>query len=519
MASFFARLSLYFEVWTHKYLQYENQQMKELNAEGKRAEKFLEKKPGAYTVGDLTTATGLPVLESRYALEALMGKYKSRLEVTENGDLIYDFGSKLIRRGEKSFKEKWAGVQSFLWRIFVTFYKAIIAVVLVVYFIIFLIVLIALVVAASASSDGDGIGEGIGDTIGGMFRSIFYFDTHHMGRRYRPRDQWGYPYEHYEPRKTHFPHKDYKTKGNENPKVERLKEKSFIASVYDFVFGPPRVDIDPLDNHKEVATFLRESKGVVSVSELQALAGWTRPEASEFLTTCLTEFDGKAEINENGMLYGEFDDLVRTSQEKNVEVAVEYFWDEYVPEWELTGNSHARNAMIIAMNVFNLGFAGFILSGGLATLPISGIALTVALGWFPLIYSFVFFAVPVLRNFKVSKMKQLQHKENIRKRLMEAIFKKDQEQISLHELTDIANKLRKTEEKLNEKVVKQVIDDFIVEFDGTASVDDQGGVVYDFHELNGEINDIEEIRGKKLLDTNLGKRLQLGYENEDDEEV
>ena len=489
-------------------------QLKEFNQQTQVAEKQLLKKPGAYTVGDIATATGLPVLESRYALEALMTKYKSRLEVTENGDLIYDFGKKMIRRGEKTFKEKFQGVQSFLWRIFTMFYKAMIAVVLVIYFVVFVVILIALVIAASANSDGDGDAGGIFEVIGDMFGSIFHFETHHRNRRYRPRDTWGYPYEHYEPRETHFPHKNHKNKTNENPKIGRLKDKSFIASVYDFVFGPPRVDADPLDNHKEVATFLRSSKGVVSVSELQALAGWERSEASEFLTTCLTEFDGKAEINENGVLYGEFDDLVRTNQKEEAEtMPVEYFWDEYVPEYELTGNSKVRNAMIIAMNAFNFAFAGFVLFNGIPIIPPDMISIAIFLGWFPIVYSFIFFFIPFMRNFRIQKLKRLQHIQNIRKRLMEVIFKKHKEQISLKELTEVANQWRTTEEKLDEKTVNRVVEDFIVDFDGSASVNEQGAVVYDFHQLTSEICDIETIREQKLLDSNLGDRLQLGYED------
>ena len=495
--------------------------MKELNKEAQVAEKHLLSKPGAYTVGDLATATGLPVLESRYALEALMGRYNSRLEVTENGDLIYDFGNKMLRRGKITFKERMQSVLQFLWKGFTFVYKAVIALFLVVYFVIFIVLLIAMVIAASASrdGDGDGIGGGIFEIMRDMFGSIFHFQTHHRNRRYRPRDRWGYPYEHYEPRETHFPHKQHKPKKNENPKIERLKEKSFIASVYDFVFGPPRVDADPLDNRKEVASFLRTSKGIVSVPELQALAGWNRKEASEFLTNCLTEYDGKAKINENGVLYGEFDDLVRTSQEDQAIVPIEYFWDEYVPEYELTGNSTPRNVMIVLMNTFNLAFSGFVLTNGLPIIPPEMFVFTAFLGVVPLVYSVIFFLIPFVRSFHIRRMQKIQHVQNIRKRLMEVVFKKHAEQISLQELTEVANKWRKTEEKLSEKVVQQTLDDFIVDFDGVASVDDQGEVVYDFHQLAGEVIDIEKIRNEKLLDTNLGERLQLGYENLEDNDA
>jgi len=486
--------------------------VKPLSKEAQALEEQLKKQTGAYTLGDFSTITGMPTLETKYALVEMMGRYKSQLSTTENGDLIYDFGEDLQRRDMQPFREKFMGFLQFAWKGFKVFYKALIAVMLVVYFVVFVLLVIALVVAMASANKGDSRGRSSGGgalrIVGSIFESIFWMKTHNK-RRYKPWDKWGYPYEHYEPRRTHLPHKDYKTQPNENPKNERLKEKSFIASIYDFVFGPPRIELHPLKNRQEVASYLRQSKGLISTSEVQALAGWTRGEASEFLTNCISDFDGDATLSQQGTIYGEFDDLIRAKKEDKELTPIEFFWDEYEPEYELTGNSTGKNAAIIAMNAFNLALSGYVLSGGLAVLGLTSVMATVFLGVLPMLYSLVFFLVPAIRSFYVRRMQRKQHIQNIRKRLMKVVFVKHKEKISLIELTDVANKLRKTEEKLDAATVQATLEDFIVDLDGHAEVDENGNVVYDFRQLNRELTEMEEIRDIKILDANIGDELDL----------
>lgn len=488
--------------------------MEPLSKDAEAIEKVIKKKAGAFTLGDIMSSTGLADLESEYGLSELMAKYHSRLHVTENGDLIYDFGSKLLRRDAKSWAERRKAWTDLLWRGFKLFYKSLTAIILVVYFIVFIVILIAMVVALIAGSKGNSRSKG-GNPFGiiaRMFSSIFRFRTHHR-TRYRPWDPWGYPYQHYEPRRTHMPIPDYVTKKGENPKHERQEEKSFIASVYDYVFGPPRIELHPLSNQMEVASYLRQTKGLISTSEVQALAGWTREQASDFMVECLTSFKGKPQISDNGSLYGEFDQLIRT-EKNDAEVApIEFFWDEYEPEYELTGNKKSRDAVITGMNIFNMGFSGFILSGGLGAVLGSatgaGMGALAFLGAFPLLYSITFFAIPFFRSFYIKKKQREQHIQNIRKRLMKVIFTKHKEQISLAELTKVANDWRTTEEILDQKTVQDTLDDFLIDIEGSpTSV--AGDVVYDFHRLNQELTDMEVTRNSKILDSNLGDRLELG---------
>jgi hypothetical protein len=96
------------------------------------------------------------------------------------------------------------------------------------------------------------------------------------------------------------------------PRAFNAGKKHLIASVYDFVFGPPRPKRDPLHLEKTVATYLRQHKGVLVAAELSALGGLTLPEAKTVLTDCVIRYHGDTKISEQAVLYAEFDTLLRS---------------------------------------------------------------------------------------------------------------------------------------------------------------------------------------------------------------
>ena len=108
-----------------------------------------------FTLPEASAMTGLAIDETRDAMETLLNRYVCRLQVSENGDLIYHFGDSLQRRGEKTAAERRRELLAWLWRIFTVVYKAWITVTLVVYFIVFLVIVIAAIVAMSSRQSSD----------------------------------------------------------------------------------------------------------------------------------------------------------------------------------------------------------------------------------------------------------------------------------------------------------------------------------------------------------------------------
>ncbi|SFE56304.1 hypothetical protein [Thermoflexibacter ruber] len=462
-----------------------------------QAEKLLEDRLSSslrtLTLGDVSTLTGLSTDDAKQTLEKLMSKYDCTLKVTEAGDLIYDFGSTLLRRGKKTIAEYWSEIKDFLWKAFQVFFKLWIAVTLVFYFVVFLVVLIAIILAAvfgDSDSDFD-----VGDAVGGlfhalieMFRMIFIWDALTGSTTYYETDSRGYKYKHYAPKSS--------TWSKLSKKNRELPSKSFVVSVYDFVFGPSRVENTLADNLKELATYARKQNGIIVPAEIKGLTGYPSEEADKFMTDSMVHFNGKAEVSEQGVLYADFEDLIRSAANKQVESKVEWFWDEYEPEYEITGNTAGRNAGIIAMNLFNLVLSGVVLgmANDYSELPKW---IEVVFGWIPLTFSTIFFSVPILRTIFILPKRKKRHLNNIRKRLMKVIFHDSDKELPLSALEQAVNAKSAGEEKLSQKQIEQVMNDLIIDLQGEIDVKDNGEIVYRFDKLKTELQEAERLRKAK----------------------
>lgn len=452
--------------------------------------KILEKKlkefKGDFSLTDAAAITGLSIDQAREALDRMMEKYECRLRATDQGDLIYAFGIHPKRRGEKSLKEILSDVAAVLWKAFTVLFKIWIAVTLVVYFVIFLILLVALMVLAASRGDSRRSPVKL-DSIFRMFAAIFRWRTATSTIGYRTgRD--GYTYPRYEPR----------------PAVLNAEKKNFIASVYDFVFGPPRVNLDPLTNEKEVAAYLRKSKGIITPGEMVLLAGMAFEKADTFFSECLSRFKGDPVITEEGVVYGRFDELLRgTGQHQDGQII--YYWDEYEPEYELTGNTAGRNGGIFFMNLFNLSFALYILFGTgkfFAYLnPELMSLIQLVLGWLPLIFSLLFFAVPVGRWFYIRQLRHQREEANIRKRIMRYLFQKPDFSATIDEVLKAVNtpgtdaKLSITaKNQLTREQLEQAINAMMRDYQGEVTLTPEGKAVYVFQRLQRELAVAQAVR-------------------------
>ncbi len=454
-----------------------------------------------FTLPEAAAMTGLSIDETRDAMEVLLNRYVCRLQVSENGDLIYHFGDALQRRGEKTAAERRREVLAWLWQVFTVIYKVWIAVTLVVYFIVFLVIVIAALVAASSrqsSDDRRGQGGAMPIHLGrifDLFFSIFRWRTVTGTIDYQ-RDAQGYRYRHYEPR----------------PAVIKAKKKNLMSAVYDFVFGPPRVALDPLGNEREVAAYLQQHNGIVVTAELSALAGWTLPQAETFLTDCLLRYRGEGKISDDPVLYGQFDALMRGVGE--VEAGeVTYYWDEYEPEYELNGNDAMQNAIIGAMNGFNLLVAFFMAtgdwtawaasSGSLAWLAANPAWMRLVLGWIPFVFSILFFGIPLVRWLQIRTLQQRRQEQNVRKRLFKAIFARRGQPQTVAEVTAAVNRDSEAV-ALTSSTVETVLKQLSLDMPGDMDVSERAEVRFAFPRLAAELDAVSRLRQSRRDDDALG---------------
>ncbi|MCS6821954.1 MAG: hypothetical protein NZ551_08790 [Microscillaceae bacterium] len=466
--------------------------------------KLLEKyKP--FTLNDAVAVTGLHVGSVRRALEILISKYHCALKVTENGDLIYDFGKSLRRRGERTWAEFFQGFLNTLWKIFMIVFKIWIAITLVTYFVVFIVILIVIIVvmlSKASKDDDDSLGNVVGaffNALGEIFKHILTWNTH-TDNYYYVTDNQGYTYRQYEPTPSPLAVID----------KEKKEEKSFVAAVYDFVFGPERAEIHPLANQQEVASYIRKNKGLITTAEIIGLAGWKGEEAEDFLADCVARFNGEPKISENKVLYVDFYELSR-SQNTTQDVPVIWYWDEYEPEYHLNGNDAWTNGGIIFMGVFNLIFGLVFMT--MTMEPVDEVLqgftsqqiyyISLFLGTIPTLFSTIFFTVPILRYFYIQPARYRRVQNNIRKRVMKAIFQHYNEPITLEKLERWINAGK--EASLSTATIKSHMKQLVQDLWGDMEVDSQtGSISYVFNRLRDELNEIERLKSLRKDDIDLG---------------
>jgi hypothetical protein len=425
-------------------------------------ERFLGASKGPVSEADVAAGTGIGVEIVRSALYELMHEYECSLEVREDGALVFDFGDGLQRIGEPSASERLRVFGRWLWKVFSKGYRYSLAFVLVGYAVTFVVLLLAAAIAASAAAKDEGPAEGAFRLVGAIFRGIFEFTTH-SALIYANIDGRGYRHRHFEPK---------------NPILSKQKkehEKAFIASVYDFVLGPDRVQIHDGAQEREVASFVRQNGGVLTVSDVQALSGMSRAEAEKFFARFVARFDGEANITEDGTLVGSFETLLQSSSAEQDE-PVQFFWDEYEPPFELTGNTKGRNVAVALLAGFNLAGAGIVTSGAAAGLA-GGIV--TALGIIPLIIFTLFFALPLMRAPVVWRNNKHQHETNVRKRLYREIFSANEESLRFEDILERANKHRTTEESLALTNLRTLMQDTAHEVGGTYDLNEADELALD----------------------------------------
>ncbi len=447
----------------------------------------LRSAKGRMTVADASAATGMAIEDARTALEHAMHVYVCRLQVTESGEILYDFGRSLVRRGQRTTREVIADIQAAAWKLFTVLFKIWITVTLVVYFVLFVVIVIALLVASQGKDSKRIRLSWIGDLLG----DLFVASSRTMAVVYST-DSYGYR------------HRAYRqTTRADHETVE--PKKRLVQSVYDFVFGPPRPNFDPFANEKEVVAWLRASRGLLTPTEIVALAGWTLDEAETRMADYLTRFGGEADITDDGVLVGRFRSVMMQGDGALEEGTVELFWDEYEAPFEVTGNSKTRNAVIIGMNAFNLVMSFVFLSSAnirdllsmLSEGMVSGGMIAFGLGWLPFLFSTIFFVVPAIRAVRTRRIEAARLERNKRRRVLRVVFDMPDEGLPLADIVTAVN--RGPQVALKEADVRRILDAVILEQRGRTDLRDDGTMVYRFDRIGHEARVARALRAGEVV--------------------
>ncbi|MDX9723671.1 MAG: hypothetical protein RBU37_23185 [Myxococcota bacterium] len=437
----------------------------------------LRKSKGRVTVGDVVSSTGLSSNDSERALRKLLSTHEGHLEVSEDGDLIYLFDPKLVRRDERT---AWQKFKEEAYKAFKFGFKIWIMLMLVVYFVIYLVMAIAALVALSqANRDSERSDRGPGIPIFWLLY-LFWTPDWHYGSHY-------YGYE-------------------EDSRRHSRRQRDnvpFYKKVFAFVFGPDERVVDPVQRDRDIAQFIRSRKGVLSTAELVRFTGDSYAKADSEMARLVGAFDGDVKISDEGEVLYVFPQLMLSAggADSGRDAAA---WHRLEIPKKVTGNTGSANALITFFNGFNLFFAIASPSLLFPILQIQGTAANIGLVWIPLIFSILFFAVPAIRSLGVGAENTRRHSRNVRRMVLKSVFESVESKKAALSASQTKRDVERALEQVKTNGKAEVIADTLkqtsAEFEAEVEVDERQQLLYTFPTIERALNESEKLRRSAKLD-------------------
>lgn len=427
------------------------------------------------TVGDIMSETGLNSDDAKAGLSKLIGTHEGVIRVSETGEMIYVFKSGCIRRDERSW---WERNKKAIYKFIKKLFKIIIFAVLVIYFIIYLVIILALIFGNRNSSSRSSFNPGI---------MIYYF--------------WG------------IGGNDYSDDGE--------KREPIYTKVYNFVFGPEEAEIDPLEARTKCAQLIRAKNGILTVEDWILATGQSREKCESDLAKFTAEFNGTAEITNNGTLVYVFEDMLKSTRAGDRTNLPAPAWATLEQPRKLTANTAGGNAFVIGFNSFNLIMSSIIAIGGVDLLyspsnpndPYQAMLYAQKqaelaptffwLGFFPMIFSLLLFAVPLCRLPGNIKENRARKERNIRKASLLALSNasKSSKGTAL-QLTNMANTANNCLanaglKPASDDEIKAVMNDLCDELGGDIDTTNNRGYV--FEDMDIRLKDAQQERNSRNL--------------------
>jgi hypothetical protein len=440
----------------------------------------LRRLKGRGTVGDVVADSGLSGDDVRSGLKALLESHQGHLAVSDIGELLYEFDEKLIVRGTEPVL---ARLKRTATDVFTKGFKVTIVIVLVVYFLVF----VALVIAALfANKNSDSRGGGVLGGRRGRGHSHFHFGDFWLWYYiWTPRWRLGRPY---------YGHRWESTLAKED-------RPPFYKKVFAFVFGPDKPNPTQSQLDRSTIRLIRARKGVITTAELVEHTALTFPEAEDEMGRLIGAYDGEAAISPDGELVYAFPELMLSAHDQRPREP-NPAWLRLERKQELTGNTAGANAVVAGMNGFTLVAAATAPWFIFPRLGIGGPAAFVGLVLVPFVFSILFYGVPFLRMWGVTRENKQREKQNIRRVLLGLVYSR-----SLGRERDVGEgeAHEHVVARLKSQVVKQADVDAAIralaaELDAEVEVDDTGGTRYRFPALRRQFSASETVRRKLQLE-------------------
>ncbi len=372
----------------------------------------LKKRKGKATTADIVVDTPIPTMEAERMLRSMISRYPCHLDVTEDGDLVYEFEPSMRTHDKRERRRIWLDkTRRRLWLGFSKFMKAMIAVVMVFYVVLFVALIIAAMVAAANRGGGRRSMRSSSRYGGGGGNFWFwYFVFGRPGGRYRSRGYRNPSYQRYG-----------------RPRVGK-DERPFYQKVFSFVLGPEVQDIEAVVDESAMLHLIRSKQGTITTAELSAHTGWSLSKSEDTLTRLMGPYNGDITVTDESELVFSYPELMLTAGQKTRKGKLPLFWDRYERPLLLTGNQKGTDMLIGGLNLFNLIAAIAAPTTIMVSLAIpTTTAMMIALSWFPLTFAALVFAIPGLRSLWTKRENRRRAERNARRAVYQRLYEQAEE--------------------------------------------------------------------------------------------
>lgn len=441
----------------------------------------LRRLDGRGTVGDVAADAGLPSDEVRRGLKDLLESHRGHLEVSESGELLYEFDRGMIERGSEPLL---ARLKRSATKLLTRAFKAWIVVMLVTYFVIFVVLVIAALLASQRGNDSRGGGWSRGRRRGGgplpLPNLWFWYWV------WGPRWRIGRPY---------YGHRWERT-------LERDDKVPFYKKVFAFVFGPDRPHPTQKQIDRGILRLIRSRRGVLTTAELVEHTALPVDEADQEMGRLLGAYDGEPVVSPDGELVYAFPSLMATVHDDRSVRAPNPAWLRLEYPLELTGNTAGANAAVMGMNAFTLVAAATSPWFIFPRLGIGGPAAFVGLVIVPVVFSVLFFGVPLLRMLGVKLENRRRRARNVRRVLLGLVYARALEggrSVSVDEAhAHVSSRLK--DQTVSRAAVEATLQRLAAELDADVEADEAGALRYSFPKVREEFAAGETMRRKMELE-------------------
>lgn len=176
-----------------------------------------------------------------------------------------------------------------------------------------------------------------------------------------------------------------------------------VKATYHYVFGETPPSIDPLMLEKQVLNYVYHHNLQITVSELISITGWSVYKAETEMTKLLVNYDGTVDVNQEGVIIYSFPKLEEPALSYEKEKS--FIWKNPLKLHSFNQNFSYENTLITGFNLFIMVFSGAMWSLGVK-IPASwfpdffSISGLLNIHWLPFSYSVVLLGTSLVNKLR-----------------------------------------------------------------------------------------------------------------------